>query len=173
MAPPPRVAPKSERLGARAEAADEAPDLESDLEKDLVISPPPPKTDQKPAMEEKPAAERRSGTEKKAVTGQKAEKKKATPSVKRIAPSEFGNYAASPKPIQKVPSSCGSDPWSYPAGPRTILSHPGQQYLTDEPRRPVNRSSRRFNGYPGTTNPDYAGAVPRRTADRPCTEIGS
>lgn len=167
MAPPPRVTPKAEQLGARAEAADENSDLESDLEKDLVITPPPPKTDQKPAMEEKPAAERRSGAEKKAVTGKKTEKKKVTPSVKRIAPSEFGNYAAGPKPIQKVHPPMAQNPWSYPAAAYGNRPLPGQQYLTDEPRRPVNHRNRHFNGYPGTPNPDYASADPRRTGVPP------
>jgi|SRR5271157_723665 len=161
MAPPPRVSPKSQRLGARAEAADEVPDLESDLEKDLVISPPPPKTEQKPAMEEMPAAE------KKAVTEKKAEKKKAGPAVKRVAPSQFGTYAASPKPIQKVRPPVAQNPWSYPAGAYESRPNPGQQYLTDAPRQAVNQSNRRVNGYPGAVNPGYANADPRRTAIPP------
>lgn len=157
MAPPPRVSPKSQRLGARAEAADEAPDLEADLEKDLVISPPPPKTDQKPAMEEK------SAVEKKAVT----EKKKAGPAVKRVAPSEFGTYAASPKPIRKVRPPVAQNPWSYPAGAYESRPNPGQQYLTDAPRQAVNQNNRRVNGYPGAVNPGYTYADPRRMANPP------
>ena len=161
MAPPPRVSPKSQRLGARAEAADEAPDLEADLEKDLVISPPPPKTEQKPAMEEKSAAE------KKAVTEKKAEKKKAGPAVKRVAPSEFGTYAASPKPIQKVRPPVAQNPWSYPAGAYESRPNPGQQYLTDAPRQAVNQSNRRVNEHRGAVNPGYANTDPRRMATPP------
>jgi hypothetical protein len=161
MAPPPRVSPKSQQLGARAEAADEGPDLEADLEKDLVISPPPPKTEQKPAMEEMPAAE------KKAVTEKKAQKKKAGPAVKRIAPSEFGTYAASPKPIMKVRPPVAQNPWSHPAGAYD-RAHPGQQYLTDAPRQAINHSNRRVNnGYPGAVNPGYTNADPRRMAVPP------
>ena len=163
MAPPPRVSPKSQRLGARAEAADEAPDLEADLEKDLVISPPPPKTEQKPAMEEK------SAVEKKAVTEKKAEKKKAGPAVKRVAPSEYGTYAASPKPIRKVRPPVAQNPWSYPAGAYESRPNPGQQYLTDAPRQPVNQSNRRVIENRGAVNPGYANADPRRMATPPAT----
>jgi hypothetical protein len=163
MAPPPRVTPKSETLGARAEAADETPDLESDLEKDLVISPPPPKTEEKPAVEERPAIGRKAGADKKATPAKQVEKKKATPAVKRIAPPEFGSYAGSPKPIQKVRPPVAQNPWSYPAGAYETRPHPAQQYLTDEPRRPVNHNARALNGYPGTMNPDYGYADPRRT----------
>ncbi|MGO9572256.1 MAG: hypothetical protein ACLP5H_32465 [Desulfomonilaceae bacterium] len=167
MAPPPRVAPKSQQLGARAEAADETPDLESDLEKDLVISPPPPKTEQKPGMEEMPAADRKSGVEQKAVTEKKADKKKAGPAVKRVAPKEFGSYAGSPKPIQKVHPPVAQNPWSYPAGAYENRPYPGRQYLTDEPRRAVNHSNKRVNGYPAAMNPGYTNIDPRRAAIPP------
>jgi len=161
MAPPPRVSPKSQGLGARAEAADEAPDLEADLEKDLVLSPPPPKTDQKPAKEEKTAADQ------KAVTEKKAEKKKAGPAVKRVAPSEFGTYAASPKPIQKVRPPVAQNPWSYPAGAYDSRPNPGPQYLTDAPRQGVNQSYRHVNEHRGAVNPGYINTDPRRTVIPP------
>ncbi len=161
MAPPPKATPKSQRLEARAESADESPDLESDLEKDLVITPPPPKTEQKPSVEETPSAERKAGAEKKAVTGTNADKKKAGPAVKRVAPSQFGNYAASPKPIQKVRPPVAQNPWSFPAAAYDSRPQAGPQYLTDEPRRPVNHNSRHLTGHPGT-NPGYTNADPRR-----------
>lgn len=170
MAPPPRVTPKSQNLGARAEAADEAPDLESDLEKDLVITPPPAKTEQKPSKEEMSPAEGKAGVEKKAVTEKKAAKKKVGPAVKRIAPSEFGSYAASPRPIQKVRPPVAQNPWSFPAG--AYDNHrPYQvpQYLTDEPRRPVNPNGRHLNGYPGATNRGYTNTDPRRMAMPPAS----
>jgi len=154
-------------MGARAEAADEAPDLEADLEKDLVISPPPPKTERKPAKEEKPAVERKSGAEKKAVTEKKVDKKKAGPAVKRVAPADLGNYAASPRAIQKVRPPVAQNPWSFPAGAYEGRPPQVQQYLTDEPRRAVNNGGRGVNGYSGAPNQGYNAADPRRFAAPP------
>jgi hypothetical protein len=167
MAPPPRVTPRSHRMEAKANAADETPDLESDLEKDLVITPPPPKPEQKPSMEEMPAVEQKAGAEKKAVTEKKAGKKKAGPAVKRIAPRQFGNYAASPKPIRKVHPPVAQNPWSYPAGAYDRRPFPSPQYLTDEPRRPGNRNGRYANEYSRAMNPGYANVDPRMAAMSP------
>jgi hypothetical protein len=88
--------------------------------------------------------EEKSAVEKKAVTEKKAEKKKAGPAVKRVAPSEFGTYAASPKPIRKVRPPVAQNPWSYPAGAYESRPNPGQQYLTDAPRN-RHQSNRRVN----------------------------
>jgi hypothetical protein len=167
MAPPPRLTPKSQRLQAKADSSEESPDLESDLEKDLVITPPPPKPEQKPSTEQTPAVEQKAGAEKKAVTEKKAGKKKAHPAVKRIAPSQFGNYAAYPKPIRKVHPPVAQNPWSYPAGAYDRRPLPSPQYLTDEPRRPVNHNGRYTNQFPRAMNPNYANVDPRSAGMRP------
>jgi hypothetical protein len=111
MAPPPRLTTKPEAdYGKTAQAKDqESIDLESDLEKDLVLTPPPAKEEgvdvQARPAGKKPAVERKARTEKKI-------EKKATPTVKRIAPPKR-HYAQ--RPIQKV-HPVTQNGWSVPAG---------------------------------------------------------
>ena len=92
-------------------------ELEADLEKDLVLTPPPPKTEERVdrTPKRKPAAEKKAIEKKPAVTEKKVEKPKPEPRVKKMAPAEYEQYAISQKPIQKV-RPVTRNWWSWPAG---------------------------------------------------------
>ncbi len=168
MAPASKLRSKSDRLAARAGTKDENTDMDSDLEKDLVISPPPPKTDETPGAQEKPTVEKKAGAEKKAVSAKKAGKKRVRPTVKRMAPPRYGNYAASMKRIQKVHPTVSQNPWSFPAGAYENRPYRGPQYATSEPRNAFN-GSRPPYGYP-QEGPRYNNVDPRRAAMQPGTD---
>lgn len=138
MAPPPRVNPSSEAtLGSMAELQDSASDLEADLEKDLVLSPPSSKStevkDAGGALENS----KKQATERPAVSDKKNDvKKKASPVVRRVAPSAYEKHASSSKPVRKV-RPVTNDSWFFPAGshqtralrvnPEAMMSPPRQQ----------------------------------------------
>jgi len=159
MAPPPRLTPKpAAGYGKRAQAKDEeSVDLETDLEKDLVISPPPAKPEESIEIQSKPAG-KKPAVERKATTGKKIEKK-ATPSVKRVAPPTQEQYSISQRPIQKV-HPVTQNQWSRPAGSYVNRAcpvgsdcsagavnpamntkyHPmTPQYMTSQPRTTINQ----------------------------------
>ncbi|MGB6067304.1 MAG: hypothetical protein WBG50_21065 [Desulfomonilaceae bacterium] len=163
MAPASKASPKSDRLAARAEAKDENADMDSDLEKDLVISPPPAKTEEAPGAEGKPAVENKAGAEKKAVSSKKPAKKRARPTVKRMAPPRYGHYAASGKPIYKVHPTISQNPWSFPAGSYQNRPNQDPQYMTSDPRNAPNYRNRPSYGY-AQRGPDYNNIDPRRAA---------
>ncbi|MBI4962975.1 MAG: hypothetical protein HY913_06855 [Desulfomonile tiedjei] len=160
MAPPPRLSAKPEgSYGKVAEAKDEdSVDLEADLEKDLVLTPPPAKPEGAVEIQRQPAG-KKPLIEKKATTEKKVDKK-STPSVKRVAPPDQGQFAISQKPIQKVrPITQNQNPWSRPAGAHVnracpvdrdcaAMPNPGvaakyypmtPQYMTSQPRTTINQ----------------------------------
>jgi hypothetical protein len=115
MAPPPKASPRSDaRAAAAAQPDEETIDLEADLEKDLVLTPPPARTEEAVDVKSRPKIESRPAVEK-AATERKADKKKAAPVVKKPTPSDYGFFAGSPKPVQKV-RPVTQNAWMRPAG---------------------------------------------------------
>ncbi len=117
MAPPPKVHQTDKASKARFAASQEESELEADLEKDLVLTPPPPKTEEKVdrTPKGKPIIEKKAVEKKPAVTEKKTEKPKAEPRVQKMGPADYEQYARSPKPIQKV-RPVTRNWWSFPAG---------------------------------------------------------
>jgi len=168
MAPPPRMNPAPEsRIGAMAEGREESSDLEGDLEKDLVLSPPPPRTNERKDLEVitepevKPEKERPVLSDKKAA--KRAEKKKAAPRVKPMTPSDYDHYAAGAKPIRKV-RPVSSNPWSVPAGSYENSCCPvSPRGLTSQPRGTAHREYAPANApYPQSRH----GLITPPTGDR-------
>ncbi len=117
MAPSPKARQSDKSTSGRMVAADDDSELEADLEKDLVLTPPPPKTEEKVdrTPKRKPAMEKKAIEKKPAITEKKVEKPKPEPRVQKMAPAEYEQYAVSPKPIQKV-RPVTRNWWSFPAG---------------------------------------------------------
>ncbi|AFM26695.1 hypothetical protein Desti_4056 [Desulfomonile tiedjei DSM 6799] len=164
MAPPPQTAPKSEdTFGATAQTREEINDLEADLEKDLVLSPPPPKTEEKAesttkVIEKKPA-------EKAAVTEKKPEKKAAA-QVRKINPDRAPQYTAQNKPIQKVKPASIQNPWHVAAGShvqRPVASAPAGR-MCNVSECPVPNSQVAYRQYrePNSPSPAFMTSDPRR-----------
>ncbi len=126
--PPPARPLQRARDANVAQAKDEANDLELDLEKDLVISPPPPRTEDKGATEARPAVETRGTGVQEAIEAAKPKAKKKR-RVRRAAPRRSGQFASSPRAIHKVRPLTSYNPWSVPAG------------SYDRPNCPVGRPS--------------------------------
>lgn len=160
MAPPPRLTPKPEAgYGKMAESkGEESVDLESDLEKDLVLSPPPPKSEESIELQRQPV-EKRPAVEKKAKTERKSQQK-ATPSVKRVAPPDRGQYAISQKPIQKVHPVTQSG-WSHPAG--AYVNRPCPVGADCAAVRPNPGMNAKYQPMP----PKYMTSQPRGTVAQP------
>ncbi len=150
MAPAPK-ARQSNRYssGTVVAAEDNDSELEADLEKDLVLTPPPPKTEEKGERtpKRKPGVEKKA-TEKKTMTEKKVEKPKPEPRVQKMAPPEYEQYAISRKPIQKV-RPVTRNWWSFPAG------------AYDNRPCPVD-----VTGPACSTNPAYGPPEPRGRATR-------
>ena len=118
MAPPPRATQSSRSSKGRMIAADQVDsELDTDLEKDLVLTPPPPKTEEKldRTQKRKPAAEKKAIEKRTATPEKKAHRAKAEPRVRKMAPAHYDRYAVSGKPIRKVHPVTRSW-WSWPAG---------------------------------------------------------
>ena len=115
MAPSPKARQSDKSTSGRMVAADDDSELEADLEKDLVLTPPPPKTEEKVdrTPKRKPAMEKKAIEKKQ--TENKVEKPKPEPRVQKMAPAEYEQYAVSPKRIQKV-RPVTRNWWSFPAG---------------------------------------------------------
>lgn len=135
MAPPPATSPGGKQSSrVMAASTDDDSDLEADLEKDLVLSPPPPKAEEKADKASRPLMEKKSAErslviapEKKAEA-RKTEPKKPVPTVKKMQPPDYGQVAASPRPIQKV-RPVTRNWWSFPAG-----AHDNRPYPSDTAR---------------------------------------
>jgi hypothetical protein len=104
----PEPAPKP-GIGPVVQAEEEPDDLELDLEKDLVISPPPPKAEDKAGTEITPSVETR-GVKAKART------KKKRSSVRSRKPVRTERFATSARGIRKVRPLSRANPWAVPAG---------------------------------------------------------
>ncbi len=117
MAPPPSAAPDPEASGGTiAQTQSRDVDLEGDLEKDLVLTPPPPKTEERKGVKTNSKVEKKPVTETRAPSDKKAEKKaKAAAQTRQITPPGQEPRTAQGQPIQKV-KPVSSSPWSYPAG---------------------------------------------------------
>lgn len=169
MAPPPRASQSApEPQGLLSGARDESIDLEGDLEKDLVISPPPPKAEEKAEAVSK-AADKKAA--QKPVVSEKKAEKKAVPQVKKVAPPDRGTFAVGAKPIQKVKPAVTQNPWYTAAGAyqqRPVYSAPAQRMCsvpddTPRTRNAGNTAYRPYNqayGAPGS--PAYMNSDPRR-----------
>jgi hypothetical protein len=115
--PPPTRPLERARDANVAQAKDEGNDLELDLEKDLVISPPPPRTEEKGATVTGPAVKTRGTNVQEAIEAAKPKPKaKKKRRVKRVVPHRSGQFAASPRLIRKVHPLTSYNPWSVPAG---------------------------------------------------------
>lgn len=165
MAPPPSLAQRSKEKESPAESLDQSGDIEEDLEKDLVLSPPPPKTEEL----EKPAArpEAQPQTEKEKITPPrtvaKDQSKAAAPSVRKKGVREPRSYVVGQKPIQKVRPLTSSNPWQHPAG-----SHGDRQYNFNADRM----TSQPCNAYGGAycpMTPPYMTSAPQRRVPQPPT----
>jgi hypothetical protein len=150
MAPPPKVRQQDKSTAGRMVAADDDSELEADLEKDLVLTPPPPKTEEKVdrTPQKKPVTDKKAIEKRPAITEKKVEKPKTEPRVRKMAPAEYEQYAVSPKPIQKV-RPVTRNFWSFPAG------------AYDNRPCPVD-----VGGPACSTNPAYAPPDPRASASR-------
>ena len=151
MAPPPRGTQSDRSSKGRMVAADQDDsELDTDLEKDLVLTPPPPKTEERVdrTQKRKPAAEKKAIEKRPAATEKKAQKPSLEPRVKKMAPSEYEQYTISQKPIQKVRPVTRSW-WSWPAG--AYDSRPSQMDV---------------GGPACSTNPAYGQPDPRAGVDR-------
>jgi hypothetical protein len=163
MAPPPAMS-SGGKYSSRVVAAnnDEESDLEADLEKDLVLTPPPAKAEEKADKASRPMTEKKSA-DRSLVTApeKKAEPKKHVPTVKKMQPPDYGQIAASPKPIQKV-RPVTRNWWSFPAG-----AHDNRPYPSDRTAAvcPPNAGYTRMDprcALPSTTSQD--GRWPRQPA---------
>lgn len=124
MAPPPGANPSGEHSTGRiAQAKEQADDLELDLEKDLVISPPPPKTNEGTAPGGEPTVETRGTQDTKSAA--QVKKKRARPGkrVRKRAPAKEGQFAASPRSVRKV-RPLSRNAWAYPAGSHGANHYP-------------------------------------------------
>jgi hypothetical protein len=120
MAPPQRLGSSSSSgLAAMSENADDSVDLEADLEKDLVLTPPPPKTENSATeAKSKSEASKKPVAEKPAAADIKADKKKkSSPTVKHVTPPDYSQIATgATKPIRKVKPVTTGNLWMVPAG---------------------------------------------------------
>jgi len=151
MAPPPRAKQSDRSSKGRMVAADqEESELDTDLEKDLVLTPPPPKTEERVdrTQKRKPAAEQKAIEKRPAVPKKKAQRPKAEPQIKKMAPAQYEQYAISQKPIQKV-RPVTRNWWSWPAG-----AHDGRPCPVD------------VDGPACSTNPAYGQSDPRGNMNR-------
>jgi hypothetical protein len=150
MAPSPKLRQSDKSTAGRMVAADDDSELEADLEKDLVLTPPPPKTEERVdrTPKRKPVMEKKAIEKKPAITEKKVEKPKPEPRVQKMAPAEYEQYAVSPKPIQKV-RPVTRNWWSFPAG-----AHDNRPCPVD------------VGGPACSTNPTYGQPAPRGSASR-------
>ncbi len=179
MAPPPSTRQSDRSSRGKALAAEEQDsELEADLEKDLVLTPPPPKTEEKADRTPKSPTVEKKGIEKKSVVSEtKNEKKKAEPRVKKIAPPNYEQYAVGSRPIQKV-RPVTKNWWSFPAGayeprpcPVEINNAAPSGYTGCVPSRDTMNRQYRGSGQEYTTWPRggyeaQRGAVATPTGDR-------
>jgi hypothetical protein len=146
--PPPATPIERARRTSVAQAKDDANDLELDLEKDLVISPPPPGTEDRSGTTAGPVVKTRGSGVQEAIEAAKPrpKAKKRKTRVGRTAPRRSGRFAASPRSIRKVRPLTSYNPWSVPAGtyerpnyPTAGPAAPGESYGRIIPPQTVRR----------------------------------
>jgi hypothetical protein len=183
MAPPPKITQSDTSSKGKMIAADQdQSELETDLEKDLVLTPPPPKTEEKSdrTQKRKPTAEKKAIEKRTATPEKKAHRAKAEPRVRKMAPAHYEQYVISGKPIHKVHPVTRSW-WSWPAGAYDRRScpvdvggpacstdpaygQPDQRMGMNRPYRPMNQQYAWPRGAREAA-PGYA-AAPTRYTDR-------
>lgn len=168
MAPPPAAKKGSQPGGGLlAESLTQAGEMEEDLEKDLVLTPPPPKTEE---TEKSAPVSVRGGKElqEKSVVGDlpRKEKKKASVSVKqKRRAADLRRYSVTQKPIRKVkPLTAANNPWARPAGTHGDRKYQGNHYRHRYHHEYANEGTR----YQAMT-PPYMNSSPRGRIARPPT----